>query len=167
VVKCHSKRYSKNGLIHKVTFWCDWGDKYVVTVNDVYQKRWTTGTWLQECLIWVNALWKDEGWILTVPHSEHNHSPTIESSHPALRKLNSDIQKTIVKQSAAEITSEQIVTALQNTNSLMPLIKQDVYNTKAHLKHKALGLHTPIQALMLALNDNYIFIYTKDHWNWV
>jgi len=23
VVKCHSKRYPKDGLIHKVTFWCD------------------------------------------------------------------------------------------------------------------------------------------------
>jgi len=132
-------------------------------VNDAYRKRWTTGTRLQECPYRVNALRKDEGWILTVPHPEHNHSPTIESSHPALRKLDPDIQKTVVEQSAAEITPGQIVTALRNTDPSTPLIKQDVYNAKAHLKREALGLHTPIQALMLALDDNYTSAYTKDH----
>jgi len=49
VVKCHSKRYPKDGLIHKVTLRCDRGGKYVKTVNDTYRKRWTTGTRLQEC----------------------------------------------------------------------------------------------------------------------
>ena len=44
----------------------------------------------------------------------------------------------------------------------MPLIKRDVYNAKAHLKREALGLYTPIQALMLALSDNYTSAYTKD-----
>lgn len=44
----------------------------------------------------------------------------------------------------------------------MPLIKQDVYNVKAYLKHKALGVHTSIQALMLKLDDNYTSAYTKD-----
>lgn len=133
-----------------------------MTVNDAHRKRWTTGTRLQECPFRVNALRKDEGWILTVPRPEHSHSATLESSHSALRRLDPDVQKPIAEQTAAGITPGQIVTALRNTDPSMPLIKQDVYNAKAHLKRKA-GLHTPIQALMVALNDNYISVYTKDH----
>jgi len=72
-----------------------------------------------------------------------------------------------VKQFAAEITLRQIVTVLQNMNSSMPLIKHNIYNAKTHLKRQALDLHTPIQALMLTLNDNYFFIYMKDNQNQV
>lgn len=132
VIKCHSKKYLKDDLIHKVIFWCDWGDKYIVTVNDAYWKRWTSDTQLQKCPYWVNALWKD---------FKHNHNFTIKFSHSALRKLNPNIQKTVVKQSAAEITFEWIVTALWNINHLMPLIKHNIYNAKTHLRRKALLTH--------------------------
>jgi len=44
----------------------------------------------------------------------------------------------------------------------MFFIKQDVYNAKTHLKHKALNVHIFIQILMLKLDDNYISAYTKD-----
>jgi len=47
----------------------------------------------------------------------------------------------------------------------MSFIKQDVYNAKTHLEQKILNLHISIQILMLTLNDNYIFIYTKDFQN--
>lgn len=123
VVKCHLKRYSKNDLIHKIILWCDWENKYVKMINDTYRKRWTTDTWLQKCFFWVNALRKNDCWMLTVFHSEHNYSSIIKFSHSALRKLNSNVQKTVVKQSAAKITFRQIVIVLWNMNSLMSLIK--------------------------------------------
>ena len=134
VIKCSSKKSEKNELICKRTLRCDWKNKYVETVSNAHRKCWTTDTQLQKCLFRVNVLRKEKKWILTVSWSEHNHSFTIKFFYSVLRKLNSDVQKTIAKQSAAEIIFEQVVTALWNMNSTMSLIKWDVYNVKALIK---------------------------------
>ncbi len=103
--------------------------------------------------------------MLSVRIPDHNHGPTRESSHPALRKLAPEVQKTVAEQSAAGISPGQIVTALRNTDPTSTVLIRDIYNAWATIKREALGPLTPIQALMLRLDDNYTSAHTKDAGN--
>ena len=87
-------------------------------------------------------------------------------SHPSLRKLaiTPAIADEIVRATKVQMKPSQILSSLRlgqtdAINDNNPLFKrQDIYNAKAEIRHKALGRLTPIQALMQELNRPHWYV---------
>ena len=90
----------------------------------------------------------------------------VEGSHPSLRKLaiTPAIADEIVRLTKVQMKPSQILSSLRlgqtdDINDNNPLFKrQDIYNAKAEIRHKALGRLTPIQALMQELNRPHWYV---------
>ena len=104
---------------------------------------------------------------MTVENGTHNHTATLPASHPAHRKadLSKEVIDYIRNQSRTQITPVKIVSHLRlNTDEELPLLlRQDIYNARAHIRREALGPLEPTQALMKYLNgDDWFMKYKID-----
>jgi hypothetical protein len=156
VVKQRSKKSPKTDQVVKVYLRCDRGGKPDDKSHE--QKRKHSATRLVDCPFSCFALDKaDVGWILVVRDSSHNHPPTIEGAHSALRKLaiTSDTVSKIDNQSKAQATPAQVLTFMRLEDEGCILRSRDIYNVKQAIRRKILESLTSTQFLLKNLDrDN-------------
>ena len=164
VCQLRIKKCATTGLIDTCYICCDRGRK---DRQPRGQKRLHGTSRTIDCPFSVVVKSKDDEWIVRdIRNPGHNHSATVEGSHPSLRKLaiTPAIADEIVRATKVQMKPSQILSSLRlgqtdDINDNNPLFKrQDIYNAKAEIRRKALGRLTPIQALMQELNRPHWYV---------
>ena len=167
VVTARSKK-SKKGVDRLVYLRCDRGGK--ASLNSAgFGRRLHSGTRLIECpFSAVGKRNKEGGWYLeAIRNGGHNHTPTLASAHPVLRRLamTEEVRESITSLTKAGVKSTQVLTHLRldaNQENLL-FMRHDIYNAKDHLRRQALGVLTPVQALLQNLErEGWFWQYEKD-----
>ena len=161
IVKQRTKKHPKTDRVVKAYFRCDRGGKPEDKEHD--RKRKHTATRLIDCPFSCFAVDKvNEGWVLVVRDSSHNHEPTSEGSHPSLRKLamTKEVMTSIDTQFRAQATPSQVISSLRLEDDDCILRTKDIYNAKQAIRLKNLGPLSPMQFLLRSLKrDNWYFQY--------
>ena len=153
VVFVCTKKSPRTGLLEICYFCCDRGRK----------ERVPTGSRTNNCPFSIVAKMTEGFWsIQEIRNPNHNHSSTIAASHPSLRKihLTPTIVSEIERATRVNLKLSAIVDSLRlaqrsDFDDNQPTYKtKDIYNVKADLRRKNLGVLTPIQALMQKLSTS-------------
>jgi len=160
VVIARSKK-SKKGVDRIVYIRCDRGGK--ASLNSAgFGRRIHSGTRLMECpFSAVGKRNKEDGWYLEViRNGGHNNTPTLSSAHPALRRLamTEEVRESISSLTKAGARPRQVLTHLRlGADQENPFFtRHDVYNVKNQQRRQALGVLSPVQALLQNLERDYI-----------
>jgi len=167
VVTARSKK-SKKGVDRIVYIRCDRGGKASLNSGG-FGRRLHSGTRLMECPFSAVGKRNEDGdWYLEViRNGSHNHTPTLASAHPALRRLamTEEVRESISSLTKAGVRPTQVLTHLRlGANQENPFFtRHDVYNVKDQQRRQALGVLSPVQALLQNLErDSWFWQYEKD-----
>ena len=161
VVTARSKK-SKKGVDRIVYIRCDRGGKASLNLAG-FGRRLHSGTRLMECpFSAVGKRNKEGGWYLEViRNGGHNHTPTLASAHPALRRLamTEKVQESISSLTKAEVRSTQVLTHLRlDADEENPFFtRHDIYNVKNQQRRQALDVLSSVQALLQNLKREFWF----------
>lgn len=160
VCRLRTKKSPCTGLLETCYLCCDRGRK---ERTPTWQKRKQDGSRTNDCPFSIVAKTTEGSWFIReIRNPNHNHSSTIAASHPSLRKLHltpaitSEIERaTQVNLKPAAIVDSLRLAQGSNFDDNQPTYKtKDIYNVKADLRRKNLGILSPIQALMQKLNTS-------------
>ena len=108
-----------------------------------------------ECIIKLDK--KDDIWHMRIKDALHNHDPgkrVAHSIHQAAA-LTSQVEETIIAQSANRVTPADIMYGLNHGLKDDPIWKtRDIYNAKFKFRQKMLGYLTPTQVLLKRLHSS-------------
>ena len=158
VCRLRTKKSPYTGLLETCYLCCDRGRKERMPTG---QKRKHNGSRRNDCPFSVVAKSTNGSWFIReIRNPNHNHSPTVAASHPSLRKLHitPTITSEIERGTQVNLRPGAIIDSLrlsqgENFNDDEPTYKtKDIYNIKAELRRKNLGVLTSIQALMQKLS---------------
>ena len=139
----------------KAYFRCDRGGKIENKKHD--RKRKHTATRLIDCLFSCFAVNKvNEGWVLIVRDSFHNHESISEGFHSSFRKL-AMIKKIMIfinTQFRAQATFFQIISSLRLEDDDCIFKIKDSYNVKQAIRFKNLDFLFFMQFLLRNLKRN-------------
>ena len=118
-----------------------------------------------ECIIKLDKT--EDTWHLRTKDGSHNHDPGKRVAHSTHRAaaLTSQIEETIIAQSANRVTPADIVYGLNCGMEEDPIWKtRDIYNAKLKIRQRMLGHLTPTQVLLKRLHasDEWYVQFLKD-----
>ncbi len=157
---------SKKGVDRIVYIRCDREGKARLTG---FGRRIHSGTRLMECPFSAVGKRNEDGdWYLeAIRNGSHNHTPTLASAHPALRRLamTEEVRESISSLTKSGVRPTQVLTHLRlGANQENPFFtRHDVYNVKDQQRRQALGVLSPVQALLQNLErESWFWQYEKD-----
>jgi hypothetical protein len=108
-----------------------------------------------------------DGWRLAVSEKDHNHPPSLHpSSHHAYRKRTPAQKDTIDSMTRAGAAPKQILTAIRQQDPDTFVTASDVWNDRKAMRARALGIKSPIEALLDNLSTpEWVFDVKKDSEN--
>lgn len=148
------------GVLDTCYLCCDWGQTEWTLIR---QKRKHNGSHTNNYFFFLVAKFIDGSWLIrNIRNPNHNYQPTIAASHPSLRELKltpaiaSKIKRvTQVNPKLAVIIDSLCLAQGKDFDNNEPTYKtKDIYNMKAKLQQRNLGILSLIQALMQKLNSS-------------
>lgn len=163
--KGHTTRIPGTSLYKYVYMHCDRGGKYKKTANI---RR--TATQKCDCLFQLRISYAgNTSFICTkIINPTHNHLPSwTPKAHAIHRKRDQFTKNAIRAEVRAGVKPKQIMTRLQQEDPSLLIRRKDVYNEVLEARKRMLMGKTPVEALILALEDTdkWVFDFQTDSQN--
>ncbi|TYH52826.1 hypothetical protein ES332_D09G055000v1 [Gossypium tomentosum] len=127
--------------------------------NRVFESREELMQWVQNTTFSLGSHLKQyDGWTLRVICDQHNHPPTQHmKGHAYARRLKENEKKLLVDLTSKNVTPRDILSTLKEQDESNVSTLKTIYNARQKLRSSQNVGKTPIQLLMLLLNDKQFF----------